>query len=128
MFPLLTVWGVLVSFAAGPAPRQDPLQGLGALSSSASSKVALKTGSLRRAPPGVGVSHRVTAHILQQGPQQQLLQTSSLDSPLFELLLCEEGRERRGGEGEGRGREREREQKYEDHGGCGSGCGITANN
>ena len=47
------------------------------------------------------MSHRVTAHLLQQESQQRLLKFSSLDSPLFELLLCEQerGGEGRGGEG-----------------------------
>ena len=47
------------------------------------------------------MSHRVTAHLLQQESQQRPLKFSSLDSPLFELLLCEQerGGEGRGGEG-----------------------------
>ena len=45
------------------------------------------------------MSHRVTAHLLQQESHQRLLKFSSLDSPLFELLLCEQ---ERGGEGSGR--------------------------
>ena len=61
------------------------------------------------------MSHRVTAHLLQQESQQRLLKFSSLDSPLFELLLCEQ---ERGGEGRGGvGRGRRGGEEWEDRGG-----------